>query len=431
MNRFFNLLRSKIELKVPIGLIFVFVLLLYAGWEGYWYTQVGLRMVKWHIHLAVYLYVWAAGVFVFWLTNRSASSERGSNIFLLFTSVVFSLLLLESFFQLSGINKTYLEKISGFYDSSYTPQDNDYYHCWTPANKEHYITKPEYSYWRPTNSLGFGDVEWPVAKKLNEKRILALGDSFTEGDGAPYDSTFVSLLKNKLLNAGDTFYTMNAGVCGSDPFHNYIFLKNKLLVYRPDLVIQVLASHDLNFDIILRGGMERFQKDGTQKYARAPWWEPLYAVSYISRIFFKRAGYNDMLRKGNLTVQETDKLNRDVSGLFGTYSALCKSNHIAMVVVLRPDKDEILNNKYNYDFTSILDSLKADSHIIFVDLLPFYRAYIEKTKTDVGDYFWKADGHHNAPGYEMMAQGIFENIRPLLNDTIALHQENNVLNLSY
>ncbi len=317
-----------------------------------------------------------------------------------------------------------MEQCTGYYTSPYEPLDKDYYHVWRP-NVPHQISKPEYSFMFPTNSLGLPDREWTTTKTPKEKRILALGDSFTEGDGAAYDSSYVAALKRKLATVSDSFYVMNGGVCGSDPFINYILLKNRLLVYQPEVVLQVLATGDMNTDIILRGGMERFQKNGTLKYTPAPWWEPVYAVSYISRLFFSAAGYNELLRKNglSLTSEEVTKLNTQLSGLFESYISLCRKHNIRLVIILRPDKAEIMNNKYEYDFSAILNPVKAEGYAEVIDLLPPYRGYIEKATTNAADYFWKNDGHHNAKGYEMMAQSIYENILPLLIDTVSTHSK--------
>jgi lysophospholipase L1-like esterase len=399
-------------IKIPGWLILLLPFISYLGWEYYWYKQFDLAFIKWHTHLAAYVYLWLIGFVCYGIFFRNSVSEKAKNRFLLFSAVLFSFFVLEISLLLTGFTKTYFEEVSGYYRSQYLPVDKGHYHLWKP-NAPHFLSKPEYRFWRPTNSEGLGDGEWVIAKKLNEKRILALGDSFTEGDGAPNDSSYVSLLKQKCLAAGDTFTFMNAGVCGSDPFINFVLLRDRLLSYQPDIVIQGLGTNDMNTDINIRGGMERFQKDGTLKYNSAPWWEPVYAVSYVSRIFFNVAGYNELLRKKNMPKEEEKKLNAQTEDLFQRYATLCKQNNIHLIIVLRPDKLETENNKYEYDFSEIIHQLKADTTVQVIDLLPFYRKHLAQTQTKIADYYWQHDGHHNAKGYDMMATGIYRNLNSL------------------
>jgi lysophospholipase L1-like esterase len=61
---------------------------------------------------------------------------------------------------------------------------------------------------------------------------------------------------------------MNAGICGSDPCYDFMQLKDHLLAYQPDMIIQMISTNDASTDLQLRGGLERFQADGTVKYRK-------------------------------------------------------------------------------------------------------------------------------------------------------------------
>ncbi len=405
--------KVRVNLQASVITIVTALFVAYGAWQVYWYQKVGLDIIKWHAHFAVYVYLWLLGYYIFGALAKTSYSERANNHFLVFSSVIASLLAVEIIMQLTGKTTTYLEKVSGYYNSPYQPQDKGFYHVWH-IPKEHWIKKPEYKYWRPTNRWGLPDVDWPLNKKPNEKRILALGDSFTEGDGAPDDSDYVALLSQQLNATGGEYYLMNAGVLGSDPFFNYIQLKNQLLPYKPDYILQTLSSQDITYDIKMKGGMERFQKNGTLKFNSAPWWEPVYAVSYISRLFFKALGYNELLEKGKLTGAEKKKLSKQTVELFKHYKALCSERGIRLYVLLRPEKYEIEQNEYQYDIASIV----KESGVEAIDMLPLYNAYIEKNKTKPADYFWRIDGHHNSKGYQMMADVIFERIAPIVSDSL-------------
>lgn len=406
----------KISFALYVIIALTLLCLAYLAWELYWIRSVDYAVVKWHTHLMVYVYLEVIVVWFFYFLSRKGFSQSMMNYFLLCSSLIFALFLVEGYYVITGSNKTYIEKVAGYYQSLYKCPDKTYYHLY-PAGKPHWISRPEYSYIRPTNSKGFGDLEWPVAKKPGEKRILALGDSFTEGDGAPFDSSYVALLKPKLATARNGFYVMNAGICGSDPFNNYINLRDLLLIYKPDVIIQSLGSGDLNSDICTRGGMERFQKDGTVQFHRGPWWEPIYAVSYISRIYFKYARYNELLQKPDLTAEEIRSINQNTEDLFNQYTTLCRQNGMRLFVVLHPQREEVKDNKYNYDLSPLLQYFTRNRQITVIDLLPSYRTYIARKGDSVANYYWKNDGHHNAAGYEMMAETTFQNIYPLLSES--------------
>jgi len=68
------------------------------------------------------------------------------------------------------------------------------------------------------NSLGLRDREFPRAKPAGTKRILVLGDSFTEGVGVSGPETFSSQLQGLLDAAGfGGWQIINAGVASYSP----------------------------------------------------------------------------------------------------------------------------------------------------------------------------------------------------------------------
>jgi hypothetical protein len=401
-------------IKPAIWISVALLLIAYLIWELYWYLEVGLTFIKWHTHLMVYVYV----AIFFFCTYRLFfynSSNFVKNIFLALGSILLSLFIIEVFLSISGKNQTEIERVSGGYVSPYEILiKKNPYHIW-PAGKDHWLEGYGFKYLRHVNSLGFTDPEWRINKKPKEIRILILGDSFTEGDGAPYDSSYVALMRGLLSQMGDSIYIMNAGTCGSDPFFNFVNLRDRLLAYKPDIVIQSLGSGDMNSDILTRGGMERFQKDRLS----SPRWESVYAISYVSRLFFSLTGYNPLVLKQSLTENEKKTINVKTSDLFRDYSALCIKNGIKFFVVLHPVEGEVENHNYSYDFLPLIKSMSANKDIKVIDLLPYYCKYMANAHTTADCYYWTHNGHHNPRGYMMMAQTTLQNIAPYLHDPIS------------
>lgn len=400
-----------------ILIVIIAFLLFYLIWEIYWYKRVGYYFIRWHTHLMIYMYLWVIGYLGIKYILRNNKWLK------YFSSMVLFLSFLEFLLQITGINKTSAEIKHGVYESFYKTKvinsnnhydTSIYYHTWNIKTSTHQLKSDEFEFSRPTNSLGFSDVEWIYSKKdTNELRILSLGDSFTEGDGAPFDSSYVSLLRSKLSNEPLPFYVMNGGVCGSDPAFNFINLRDRLIRFNPSIVIQMISSSDVIHDIAVRGGMERFSNDGHLVHKNAPWWEPIYAISYISRIVL----YNKILGDELILFSEKE-LERVVEEIFQNYLKFTQANDIILIMVFQPNVREITHRKYDYNFSHFQKFLSANEKVYQFDLLPWYIKYFETSDNNVNDYFWPKDRHHNSKGYELMAEGIYSYLKQLPLDSI-------------
>src|SRR5690606_15671360 len=152
----------------------------------------------------------------------------------------------------------------------------------------------EFKYEFKTNNHGYSDIEWDTIPSRNFK-IIALGDSFTEGFGAPQDSSWVAQIRKYYKNKD--IYWLNCGISASDPFNNFYNLQNDIIRMHPDLVINIFTKQDFEEDVLLRGGFERFKK-GHLEYKPAPCRELVYAYSHIYRMLFhwktSRTNYIDL-----------------------------------------------------------------------------------------------------------------------------------------
>ena len=129
--------------------------------------------------------------------------------------------------------------------------------------------------------MGLREVELNNYSNLQENLVIGLGDSFTEGKGAPLDSVWLKQMEH-ILEGRLSIKTLNAGVNGSDPLFEYMLFKYKLSQYEPKLVIVAINGSDIN-DIITRGGFERFNDNFSLNYKEPEWWEYFYSFSFIVR----------------------------------------------------------------------------------------------------------------------------------------------------
>jgi lysophospholipase L1-like esterase len=400
-------LHFSIRREVNISILFLITLLAlpYLAWELYWYYKAGYAVIKWHTHLAVYFYLWLIAMWALKGVSYFHKLKNYESYTLLITFIAILLAFIESVLIMTGIGDTYPEKIGTGYHSPYYSRTETYYRSHKPY-EQFYISRPEFSYLRTCNSLGYDDIEWPVKKKAGEKRYLIMGDSFTEGVGAPQDSCYPSILA-RILHSRDTNITvMNGASSGDDPCVNYVNYRDMLSPYGPDVIVQTLSANDMNTDLAAKGGLERWQSNGTVRFRPAPWWEPAYALSYISRIFFTAMGYNALLIKSPIPKAMEAELNKEIIGAFEKYAQDAKAHHALLLVALQPYQGEIKNRKYEYDMAPIVRQLGSIDGIKVYDLLPYYTAFFAGREDMIQNYYWRGDGHHNPKGYAVMAQAV-------------------------
>ncbi len=112
---------------------------------------------------------------------------------------------------------------------------HEYFHHGLAANFSGVDYWGDQQYSLQTNSLGFkGTFEKEIKKKKEKRRILFLGDSFTEGIGIAYEDSFVGILEKKYPE----FEILNAGVAGYSP--KLYFLKMKYVLEEVQLELDEL-----------------------------------------------------------------------------------------------------------------------------------------------------------------------------------------------
>ena len=158
-----------------------------------------------------------------WLKNILSSLAAVGSIFLL----------MELALRLAGFHPVNMDFQPAVYSSEFG---------W--ELKKNYRAVCEELHWKfsyRTNSRGFRDREHTFEKSPGLKRILVLGDSFTEGFGVREEERWASLLEKKWA---DGVEVVNLGVRGYDILQEYkLFLKTGLL-YHSDWIIQVLNETD-------------------------------------------------------------------------------------------------------------------------------------------------------------------------------------------
>ena len=258
--------------------------------------------------------------------------------------------------------------------------------------------------------MGLSENELPLTKEKNEYRIFSLGDSFTEGIGTYYDSTWVKVMEKEL----DTTYpdkfvnNFNGGIGGSDPYFSYKLMEDELLKYQPDMVILAVNSSDI-MDIIIRGGEERFGDNGEIFYKEAPRYEWLYGISFIFRHIT-----HDIFKYNYLFLSEEENKKQELQAIERIYSIVFKfqdlslQNNFDFVVVFHPLYWEVEQEGFN--FSNLIKLINEKHKIYAINLLEYYLDSNLDIKNNLWDYYWKIDNHHNTKGYELMGDSISDAI---------------------
>lgn len=381
----------------------------YIAWEYYWYLKNDFTFIKWHTHLFSTL---VQSLFIFLtpylLLAKLFSKNYSKKALTLIGAIVFSLVFVEFLLIVTGYTKNYIEARAGYYQSPYAQNMGNLYNI-RPSNSLYKLKSQEYEFERESNSLGYPDKEWQIEKDSSLRRIVTIGDSFTEGDGAAFDSTYPSLLERIIDGRGFNVEVLNAGVSGSDPFFGFKNFKDRIVQYHPDIVLQSISSDDLLFDTMLRGGLERFKGDKLE-LRKGPWWEWLTATSYFYRKLFEIFGYNINKPGANNKEKLQSELNSLIHDLMIKYNGVASEYGVNVYFFIQPLKHEMKDGEYMFDYKNVKKYGESLDFVEVIDLMPCFKSYTEEAEKNAISFYWEIDGHHNASGYKMMASCLYEEI---------------------
>ena len=132
----------------------------------------------------------------------------------------------------------------GYFDIDLrAPESRGRYEHLAPLRWESLLKRTPFAVESRYNSLRFRDAEFGP-KRPGVRRIMVLGDSFTEGQGVKEPDTYPRVL-DRLLNAGGParFEVLNCGRRGADfPLLFEIF--EQLLRFEPDVVVYGMVLND-------------------------------------------------------------------------------------------------------------------------------------------------------------------------------------------
>lgn len=279
---------------------------------------------------------------------------------------------------------------------------NSYWRIAQQPNICDVISSPtEFSYWHCYNGLGLRG-KLPDTTKTN--LLIGLGDSFTEGVGVSDDSTWVALVARYRKMA-----FLNAGIIGSDPVMELEILKELLKKYKPTEVILAIHSNDLS-DLVMRGGINRYDAHGNIKNRPAPWFDILYAAFFVCRSVAHDVFHLNYFLMSNRQWSQELKLaeNTLVSIVKNEYIPLSHTFGFKFTVVIFPSSYEL--QQPSFVLENLYSKLSAIKNLNVIQLFSCYREKAQAQNLKISTLYWSKDGHHTPQGYALMADCISSSI---------------------
>ena len=242
------------------------------------------------------------------------------------------------------------------------------------------------------NSLGFRDLEFPVAKRPDEWRILALGDSFTFGFGVQLEDTWPQQLEQR-LRAGrqGPVEVINGGfACLSfDCGHFDRWLEREGVRFQPDLVIVGFCLNDMGDVPMLSYDVVRPQ--------------PVLGSWLLGEVVRSIAQRAELARPRDMSLaveQHPEMWHATQTGLRRLHAVL-EARHVPLLVAVFPMLSE-LGERYPYArLHAMVGDFCRDAGIPCLDLLPVFRGRDEQQ-------LWahETDQHPNDVGQHLIATAI-------------------------
>lgn len=266
----------------------------------------------------------------------------------------------------------------------------------------------EFTYEHEYNNEGIRDDDMSRLRGDNEVRILCLGDSYTEGVGAPQDSTWVQLLENQFTrdNPDKNINCINAGIAGADPIYSY-YLMQTLMGYQPDLVLLSINNTEVS-EIIRRGGFNRI-KNGKPNLKLGPKWEPFFAISFIFRhiamdVFNYTFELKTKKRMEKEAVEAYDLLDESIHKM----ADLAQQSNAAFALIIQPTEPEIVYKETKLDAFVEHIAMTTDYNILYI--LPCMTRKMIESGEHLDQYFWQVDQHLNGRGYKILSECVYERL---------------------
>ena len=264
-----------------------------------------------------------------------------------------------------------------------------------PDNPRGYFDADNRVYYQ-CNAQGFRDREF-TDKKRDAFRIIAIGDSFTMGEGVRAEDTYPRLLEKRLNARGVKADVYNLGVNGHGIRDEMVTLTTALDRYHPDMILWGYVLNDIShamFDQwVIQMNRDRRRILVTDS--------PFLFFNYLQRRLWKwyeSLSYMDFVRN----MYERPDFVRDLEALFAKAGSAASDAGIPVLVIIFPDLDAL--QKDSYPFAMIHKQLSDMFDRLGIPWIDLTRLYKNNDPATLKVH--PVDGHPNEKAQALAADSI-------------------------
>ena len=241
------------------------------------------------------------------------------------------------------------------------------------------------------NSRGLRDREIPYERSSGTRRILMLGDSFTEGWGVPVEETWSKRIERLYAQRGISAEVINAGVGNYNTVMEVSWFFEEGRKYRPDIVVlnsifndaEPVPAHDKPNLLLRLCEACAFLPGRADSLLREAALRPDWKTYYL--------GLYDVRSRGWI----------DARKAIGRLAAYARANNVAVLVASIPELHELSPYPLQ-SITAKLEEAARQYGAEFIDTLP-------ALQTQPPRALWVAptDPHPNARANALIADALF------------------------
>ena len=297
-----------------------------------------------------------------------------------------------------------------------------------------------------TNSLGFKDKEnRKIDYKTKKKRIIFLGDSFTEGIFLNYEDTFVGIIDNYFKNKDPSVEVLNAGVSSYSPTiyyhkikyflekglelnHLVVFIdisdvENEAINYKYNKENNAVETKEVesSFTLSIYASLIRFLKKNLYlSYTVLNSFKdkllPTPNQKYLTQKQFIKYTVSNRYVRDKWTINKSI-FNRYKLGIkkslenMSLLKDLCKKNNIKLTIVVYPWISQIFHKDLNSKQVEIWKKFSKKNNNQFINLFPIFVNDKDNKKqiyNKIRKNFIPFDVHYNSRGNKIIAESFLK-----------------------